>query len=171
MDETGSIKSTEFKTMIQAVNDIVDRYNRIAPGTSFAAVSFGNKAKIESNLTSNATNFKQTMNDNKKYVDNNSEDIGAALRLCANVTQENSRDRVILLFADGEDEKGEAGQAASELQNQSVTIATVGIGAANATLLQGIASEPDLYIHVTEFRNLSYNIVNITESICLPQPE
>lgn len=170
LDESGSISFPNFVTMTETVNDIVDRYVDIAPGTYFAAVSFGFSALIVSNLTFNVTNFKETINENQHTADF-TEHIGGALRLCSELLSEQAGQQVILVFADGQDGRGEAREAAVELQDKGVTIATVGIGSgADRDLLRDIASRSSLYTDVSDFSDLADSIISITDTICISEP-
>lgn len=170
LDESGSISILNFQLMAKTVIDIVDRYNNIAPGTNFAAVSFGFSAEVVSNLTSNVDNFKASISENE-HTFAFTEHIGDALRLCSELLSEENGQQVILVFADGQDGQGEALEAAAELQERGVTIATVGIGSgADRELLQDIASTQSLYTDVSDFSNLADSISKITDTICIVQP-
>lgn len=171
LDESGSIEPDNFISMSATVNVIVDRYADLAPGTFFSAVALAPSPPIISDLTSNASDFKEAIKENIQDA-GGTEDIGSAFRVCANLTSQGSRQQVILLFADGEDEgSSSARETSTELQEQGITIATVGIGSgADSELLQDIASRPNLFTNVSEFSELGNSIIAITDTICISDP-
>lgn len=167
LDESGSI-GENFPNITTTINDIVDRYADLAPGTSYSAVALGPNPQIISNLTSDVSAFKELVDQNQRDA-GSTEDMGGAFRACSNLTSEGSRQQVILLLADGDDAGGDAREVSADLQEQGITIATVGIGSnVNGDLLQEIASEPNLYTDVSDCSVLTDNIINITETIFIP---
>lgn len=156
--------------MTDAVKRIADDFAASAPGTSFAAVSFGYSAEVVSNLTSDVSKFKNTI-ENNAHTQDYIEHIGAALRLCENILPSAPASRVVLVFADGQDGRRQGLEASRELKENNVTIGTIAIGGgADIELLKQIASSEQLFTAVEDFDALTDSIRTIVDSVCLELP-
>eukprot|EP00178_Gracilaria_changii_P014406 TRINITY_DN40610_c0_g1_i1.p1 TRINITY_DN40610_c0_g1~~TRINITY_DN40610_c0_g1_i1.p1 ORF type:complete len:334 (-),score=43.14 TRINITY_DN40610_c0_g1_i1:457-1458(-) len=171
IDESGSISPTEFMQQTEALVAIAELLTTFAPGSTLSAVGFSTSAELVQAPTTDINGiFIPAIEANPQIGSSTSS--GSGLLLCQTQLAGASDPRIIVLLTDGVDNETPFGTAvAPDIQNDGITIATVGVGdGINTADLQTIASSPDLFTFVDDFSVFLQSVEDIVETLC-PEPE
>lgn len=170
IDESSSLSASEFTAVSRALGKFSVDLSRGRNGTvKFAAAGFATHAWTVSAMTGNATAFAETLMDNDQ--EQGATASGAGLWRCTALlkTVPTEALRVILLVADGPDNRGPRGEVvAPRIKQRGFTLAAVGVGPqSNDTALQTVASTPELYARAQDFDTVDVALARVGHALCL----
>lgn len=168
VDESGSIKRGEFTSQASVLAGITSVFDMLAPASVYAGVGFADEAHTFQSLTFDANTVMNAFLNNKQRKGGSAS--GAGLKKCAEILNDINGPRMIVLIADGVDNKSpKGGDVDDAIKKSGIAIVTVGIGTEGEKILKNIAS-PDTgneyYTGVSAFKVFSQAIGPITGHMC-----
>lgn len=169
LDRSGSMGGSALASAKSAAKTFVDVLN--VSSDQAASASFASSASLQQGLTNNFTAVKDAIDG---ITSGGSTCIACGIDVAQDELDANGRatsNHVIVLLSDGSPNVGDTLVAASAAKAKGTTIFTVGIGGADVSLMQDIASEEDFFIFGTE-DELEGIYTQIAGEVCaLPDPD
>lgn len=168
VDESGSISKTSFMLQSNVLAGITSVFSTFAPQSMFAGVGFADEAHVFQSLTFNPGMIMDAFLSNKQRTGGSSS--GSALLRCGDILKGVPGPKVIVLIADGDDNKQPIGKdVASMVKAMGIRIVTAGVGDTASENLKLIAS-PDTgkeyFTAVSKFPVFSQAIGPIMKHMC-----
>lgn len=171
IDESGSISTSEFTEMKNAIAAITSTHNLLAPHSLYTATGFNGVAQeiptiaIQGSTLFGASALINHVNGNAQ--DNGGTSIGSGIRQCAKYLNKASGVKIIVVLSDGYETTMPYGDNEAETASLSgIQLISMGIGnGVNEATLGEIAS-PNAFVKVSDFSSIYEAVGPIVKGIC-----